>query len=145
MANIADNYTITVLTFVAATMQTSRPGQIDGANANRQIDSGSAVTFDFVYSLGFPTATAFSVAWFLNFDRTQPLLPSPVSVFTPSELPSYNNDRDAFANAAVFRVGMCRVTAPIIPHTPARNSTLYYGRITIHQQSFNRNTGRITD
>lgn len=124
MPNFKDDFIITVLTFYAAAI-TAEDDSVTG---------GDRAAIAFTYKTGYPFATAFSLAWFSDAGRTTSKTAPGTVTITPATPTQPVTPDDTFRNGT------------IAVETAAQDRTeddLFYGRLTIHQRNFNRNTGQV--
>ena len=141
--NITDEFTILVLTFIPSFITTEGSGDgfdLPVGNALKTANGGDRVAFDFLYKTGYPPATAFSQQWSSDAARITPMTVGiPYSpLFTPAT-PATSGE----ANADVYQLGHFQVNAPNVAPEPGVDFKFYYGRITIHQVDFIRETGMV--
>ncbi|MXY27282.1 hypothetical protein F4Y59_03845 [Candidatus Poribacteria bacterium] len=157
MPTFVDEYTISVLGFIDAVLQTSGTYTVGEQRvatiATIETRPLTRVMFVYVYKTGYPSATgAFTVEWYNNAARTQretanrPTSPTftPATPLDAEGDPAMPAGTDDIADADIWKRATLQVTAPTVPSRLAADSMIFYdiyGRITMPQADFDRMTG----
>ena len=141
MPNIVRDHIIEVVAFYNADIEVV-------GDAIQIASNGETKTFSFRYKIGYPVATAFSVAWFSDAARTIPVSGPTNAIFSPTapEVPTSSELLDIIAEADAWKNATLTVTAPVVAAGGTEQVpeyVIFYGRITIRQANFDRSTGRV--
>lgn len=143
MPNYVDRYVITVLTFY--------PAAITSDDATQTVGSGGTARWDFMYKIGWPTAHGNFLldGWYADSSRTTRKGGPTSPVFNPTSptIPAGGAVAE-YAAADTYQSATFQVTAPRVEPSPestpgSQTFEVWFARITIQQQNFNRNTGQI--
>ena len=141
MPNVVRDHIIEVVAFYNADI-------LVVGDAIQIASNGETKTFNFRYKVGYPVATAFSVAWFSDSARTIPVSGPTSPVFSPAApvVTTSIDLLDIVEDAERWKDATLTVVAPTVAAGGTEETpeyVEYYGRITVRQSNFDRRTGTV--